>query len=247
MEIIKSLFTLPNLNVDVKILQTWYEHRLEQAGFPKTNEYKNRWYGDYVLMLKNVDYHNKLILGIGERDSFLGAYLSSFSKVWITDNFEQIFWWEKEDPRFKREYWENYWLKIAEKPENIIIQHQDAMDIIAADEFYDIVYSICVFEHIDNWLRALKESYRVLKPGGVCYLTIDCWKTGLELPHSNIINYYEFIDRAREIGFTVHLQDTLVDIVDVYSKINLIIDEETGKPLKAKFPYCIGRFFLYKG
>jgi SAM-dependent methyltransferase len=41
------------------------------------------------------------------------------------------------------------------------------------DRFFDLVYAFSVFTHIDEWETAwLAELRRVLKPGGVAYLTI---------------------------------------------------------------------------
>jgi SAM-dependent methyltransferase len=41
------------------------------------------------------------------------------------------------------------------------------------NECLDIVYSISVIEHIDNYLRIIDEFYRIIKPGGKLIITFD--------------------------------------------------------------------------
>ena len=43
-----------------------------------------------------------------------------------------------------------------------------------SDERFDRVVSVCVLEHTKDDLRVLREVRRVLKPGGLFALTVDC-------------------------------------------------------------------------
>ncbi len=45
----------------------------------------------------------------------------------------------------------------------------DATRISARDNAYDAVFDFGIIHHIPDWRQALKEVYRVLKPGGVFY------------------------------------------------------------------------------
>lgn len=49
----------------------------------------------------------------------------------------------------------------------------DARDLPFADNTYASIFSISTLEHIDNADKALKEAYRVLKPGGTLFLTLE--------------------------------------------------------------------------
>lgn len=49
----------------------------------------------------------------------------------------------------------------------------DARDLPFSDNSYASVFSISTLEHIENSDKVLKELYRVLKPGGILFLTIE--------------------------------------------------------------------------
>lgn len=49
----------------------------------------------------------------------------------------------------------------------------DARDLPFADNTYASVFSISTLEHIENPEKVLKEAYRVLKPGGILFLTLE--------------------------------------------------------------------------
>ncbi len=49
----------------------------------------------------------------------------------------------------------------------------DARDLPFADNSYATVFSISTLEHIENSDKVLKEAYRVLKPGGILFLTLE--------------------------------------------------------------------------
>lgn len=49
----------------------------------------------------------------------------------------------------------------------------DARDLPFADNSYGSIFSISTLEHITNSDKVLKEAYRVLKPGGIIFLTLE--------------------------------------------------------------------------
>lgn len=55
------------------------------------------------------------------------------------------------------------------------VQRMDATRMTFSDESFDLVYSFSVFEHIDNPKAALEEVARVLKPGGLAYLSLHLY------------------------------------------------------------------------
>ncbi|MEM9941851.1 MAG: class I SAM-dependent methyltransferase [Planctomycetota bacterium] len=66
-------------------------------------------------------------------------------------------------------------------PPNVKVIHNSCIPIIPiADNSIDVVSAFSVFTHIDTFETAwLAELYRVLKPGGICYLSVqneDTWE-----------------------------------------------------------------------
>jgi len=87
------------------------------------------------------------------------------AEVWSTDLF----------PYFFEEY--SHYHRCLEgraKGSNFHIEAQDARKLTYPDSLFDKVYAISVLEHIedDGDSIAMKEISRVLKPGGVCCLTV---------------------------------------------------------------------------
>ncbi len=55
-------------------------------------------------------------------------------------------------------------------PQNEGVQKIDATDIPFSDNYFDILIANHILEHIPNYMQALKEFYRVLRPGGSAFL-----------------------------------------------------------------------------
>lgn len=72
------------------------------------------------------------------------------------------------------------WLNEFLPPRLKVIHNSCIPQIPIADNSMDVVSAFSVFTHIDTFETAwLAELYRVLKPGGLCYLTVhndDTWK-----------------------------------------------------------------------
>jgi SAM-dependent methyltransferase len=69
--------------------------------------------------------------------------------------------------------------QLAPAPYNrrrLVVQHMDALDLRFEDETFDIVFSLSSVEHfggIEGSKKALAETARVLKPGGIAALTTE--------------------------------------------------------------------------
>jgi len=77
---------------------------------------------------------------------------------------------------------------------SLSFQEEDATRLSFEDESFDLVYSISVIEHIyDGWQNAVREMLRVLRPGGLLYLTfpvaphkVEEWVDAPIYSHQNV-------------------------------------------------------------
>jgi 2-polyprenyl-3-methyl-5-hydroxy-6-metoxy-1,4-benzoquinol methylase len=91
---------------------------------------------------------------------------------------------------------------------------QPLEDIAFENDHFDLVFSICVIEHITNHEEVLRECLRIMKPGAKIVFTVDTLETiedeALIRKHRNdhhVVRYFRQ-DSLRElltgIGFEVH-------------------------------------------
>jgi len=104
--------------------------------------------------------------------------------------------------------------KVAEKcnTERVI---GSVLDMRFNDDYFDFVISSEVIEHTENPYKAIREFYRVLKPGGILALTVPnrFWKwsciiaNALKIrPYEGMENWAGFFGLKRElksVGFTI--------------------------------------------
>jgi len=89
----------------------------------------------------------------------------------------------------------------------------DVMDIQFPDASFEIIYNSHVLEHVEDYLRALREFYRVLAPSGWMILLIPdrtvekTYRFAQKSPSGHIWKFgCDFIDRLEEAGFRVKLR-----------------------------------------
>jgi ubiquinone/menaquinone biosynthesis C-methylase UbiE len=82
---------------------------------------------------------------------------------------------------------------------NTIIQHTVVASVDAlpfADNFFDVIVSAWVLEHLDHPEVAFREIYRVLKPGGVViFLTPNAWNYNVWLIRAIPNSFHDFLTR----------------------------------------------------
>jgi SAM-dependent methyltransferase len=121
-------------------------------------------------------------------------------------------------------------------------------DLPFTDEFFDIVISNHVIEHVDNSGKHLKEIFRVLKKGGICYFATPNWNFPVEphykvpllhyLPNSIFIGILNFLNIFQEELFLLSYSQMMA----LFKSNGFEFYEYTGKILK--FPK---QFFLETG
>jgi ubiquinone/menaquinone biosynthesis C-methylase UbiE len=89
----------------------------------------------------------------------------------------------------------------------------DILDIPYPDDSFEIIYNSHVLEHVEDYVRALREFYRVLTPTGWMILLIPArtedktHRFAQKSPSGHIWKFgRDFIDRLEETGFKVRLR-----------------------------------------
>ncbi|MBN2106033.1 MAG: methyltransferase domain-containing protein [Deltaproteobacteria bacterium] len=120
---------------------------------------------------------------------------------------------------------------IEYRSADLMMEHvDDRVDItnmpIYSDNSFDLLLCSHVLEHVENDLRAMKELYRILKPGGWGIIMVpilitlekshedpaiiseaDRWKYYGQHDHVRMYSKGDFIERLSAAGFKVHLYD----------------------------------------
>ena len=87
----------------------------------------------------------------------------------------------------------------------------DATSIQADNDTYDAVFDFGIIHHIPDWKNAIREVFRVLKPGGRFYaeeifdkfITSPIWKRILEHPQENRFNHAAFRNELETNHFNI--------------------------------------------
>jgi ubiquinone/menaquinone biosynthesis C-methylase UbiE len=118
----------------------------------------------YDIMPQN---HYEEVLDLGCSIGYNSAFLSKISDHVVASDLEQ------ENPsthtpglQKTREFLSLLGI------ENVIVQHADAEDLPFEDNRFDMVFSSHVLEHVLNPGKAVREIYRVLKPGGIHFCVV---------------------------------------------------------------------------
>ena len=91
----------------------------------------------------------------------------------------------------------------------IRVEKQNMEDLTYADNFFDIAHCSNALDHCTNPLKAIKEMYRVVKPGGYIYLShfVDVGEhekySGLHMWNLNVDKNNDFIIWNKESRFLI--------------------------------------------
>lgn len=106
-------------------------------------------------------------------------------------------------------------LSIRSLPDFTVVQ-ADADNLTFGDNSFDLVYSRAVFQHVPAPARALKEITRVLRPGGIAYISLQPYTSPTGCLDPRVL--YGAVDN--ELGLWPHLRAELKDKVRPNAYIN---------------------------
>ena len=134
------------------------------------NEIKSVPVLHYEIISKHLDFQGKHVLEIGCGTGALTKYIADISGAIFCNGIE---------------YDLAMWSEQPHSGANWSITQGDARKLEFDDNAFDYVFSIGVFEHINNLEKALREIKRVLKPGGKCYALFEPIFTSIIGHHYN--------------------------------------------------------------
>jgi SAM-dependent methyltransferase len=114
------------------------------------------------------------------------------------------------------------------------------------DDFFDIVYSCQVFEHVQNYRDALREIHRVLKPGGVSLHIFPSRYRPIEshfhVPLASVIQSYRYLYFWAKLGIRKDSQEGM-SAEEVARYNYTALNERTNYLSKKKITSFVEEFF----
>lgn len=188
-------------------------------------------YPIYTIMKKVLNSTKKLsVLDIGSPKIFaLYFAIKRGYHVYATDlQDEQIFSvWHK--------YYSDFFSKKSSKENGLLTtEFQDARKLKYPDEYFDIVYSISVLEHIpeNGDTDAMIEIARVLKPGGTAIIEVPYAEKGYDTYLSEDV--YDKKYKGQDVFYQRHYDNNTLKS-RLLSKIEMVVEKRIV--VEEKLPY----------
>lgn len=121
--------------------------------------------------LQSQSLKNLTALDIGSSTGIIDSYLSGFFKKFTGIDIDRK------------------GIEFAQKKfqaDNLCFRFMNAQKTKFADNSFDVVFCMQIYEHVSNSRKLFSEIYRILKPGGVCFLSAVNKFWPIE-PHQNLL------------------------------------------------------------
>jgi SAM-dependent methyltransferase len=173
------------------------------ADYPKGHEYRKHW--EVVQAARTFRYAGLLndrseMLGIGAGNEPTVFWLTNHvGTVHATDLYLSEGWEESANVQMLIDpgrNWRGEW-----KPQRLVVQHMNALDLRYEDESFDGVFSSSSIEHfgdLSDVRRSIEEVRRVLRPGGIFSVSTELLLEGSAsgLPGILMFNWDQIEDLA---------------------------------------------------
>jgi len=198
---IKSNTLLPEYS-EFDIYDEWRSRRTHDMwtiGSRYLTRLEQTW--EFINIIRHISFNsalkeNAIIADIGTENSCLPLYLAARYNI-TAYGLDYYFgeWGEKFMlPVLLKCKNEKFNLEVKSTNKNtisqIIYKQEDAQSLTFDDDFFDMITCVSTIEHIENDSLAMEEMGRVLKPGGLLYMTFPFNHDYVEKPpelHSNRI------------------------------------------------------------
>lgn len=117
----------------------------------------------------------------------------------------------------------------------------DATAVPFADESFDAIVGLDIFEHVEEDRCAIDEAFRALRPGGVLVLSVPAFRA-LWGPHDVALHHFrryrlrEVEDMLRHAGFTVEVASYAVFFLFPLVLVSRVLEKLRSGPAHASLP-----------
>ena len=207
----------------IKILQNWGEIgeailTLEKKGLPLHPTPQKNW--DHFVIYNTLvsKDKNSLILDLGCGEGHTLKFLNALGFPNLHGTDLKICW----KLRFEQIY---RMLRSGNCKRPFSLLEGDFHKTPFKNKYFDYVYSVSTVEHGVDVKSLLKEVYRILKPGGLFFLTTDYWEKKIQTDKS--IKFFG-------LPWTIFSQDEIELIIDTARSLglNLFENSKTSPCLK---------------
>ncbi|MDA2935960.1 class I SAM-dependent methyltransferase [Patescibacteria group bacterium AH-259-L05] len=135
---------------------------------------------------------------------------------------------------------------------NLILSTAERINV--SDKTFDLVVAMDVLEHIENDKKAIKETWRILKPGGYFLATVPAYQF-LWSEHDEVLHHHRrylfssFLNKMQDAGFDIIKMSYIISfvfpIVLVYRTARKIFPTKDKKNIAyITLPKFINNFFV---
>jgi ubiquinone/menaquinone biosynthesis C-methylase UbiE len=129
--------------------------------------------------------------------------------------------------------------RLAPRGDRVRLWTGDVTRIPSPDGAYDAVFDFGIIHHVPNWRDALREIFRVLKPGGRFYaeevmahfITHPVWRRLLEHPEEDRFDRDSFREALAALDFEIVAERTLLRDFAWF-----VADKPRGSPERSAHP-----------
>lgn len=163
------------------VIRTVFPHEVARFGpaYPAGAEYRKHW--EIAMAVRALDRLGALrpdavLLGVAAGNEPTIFHLTTRARqVFATDLYlDPGVWTEFADHSMllsPEQHWPGEWDR-----RRLVAQHMDALELRYPDDTFDGIFSSSSIEHfgsLENMEQAVREMYRVLKPGGICTVSTE--------------------------------------------------------------------------